>query len=328
MGITIKDIAERAGVSFSTVSKALNDSPLVQEKTKQRILKIANEMGYQPNIMAKNLVSKKSKTIGVVWPTIERAAHSAIATKINEEIEKASYSMILSINPVDAAISLFQRFQVDGVLVFEENGNKAQHLYSDNDIPILFYGVSGDKATPTIDINRRQAVYKAVEYLHRLNHKKIVYIGDLSHRDSRQIEKYIGFTEACYKHGIPITPEMLVNVDGLDWYDGYVATKKLFESMYKPTAIIGGSYDITLGIVRAAQEYRLSIPETLSVIGYDNIPQMNTFEPPLTAVGAPVDKIAKTIVRTLLQLIDDLGSSTSVYEVEAELTERASCQSI
>jgi LacI family transcriptional regulator len=84
--VTIKDIAQRAGVSFSTVSKALLDSPLVKHQTKQHILSIAKEMGYQPNIAARSLVSRRSGAIGVVWPSVERAALSSLITSLNEEM--------------------------------------------------------------------------------------------------------------------------------------------------------------------------------------------------------------------------------------------------
>ncbi|WP_317951116.1 LacI family DNA-binding transcriptional regulator, partial [Rossellomorea marisflavi] len=98
MGVTIKDIAKAAGVSFSTVSKALRDSPLVKEPTKKRITDIAMELGYQPNAAARSLVSKKSHTIGIIWPTIEGTAHSSLITRLNTQLEQLSYTTLISIN--------------------------------------------------------------------------------------------------------------------------------------------------------------------------------------------------------------------------------------
>src|SRR5690606_27702038 len=96
--VTIKDIAERAGVSFSTVSKALRDSPLVKEETKRRILDVARELGYQPNFAARRLVSRRSWAVGVVWPSVERTALSYLITRINAQLERLGYVTVLSIN--------------------------------------------------------------------------------------------------------------------------------------------------------------------------------------------------------------------------------------
>ena len=104
MSMTIKDIARIAGVSYSTVSKALNDSPLVKSDTKKRIVAIAEEIGYEPNFAAQRLVSKQTKIIGLIWPTIERLVLSTLVTKISDEINKTPYSMILSVDPVQASI--------------------------------------------------------------------------------------------------------------------------------------------------------------------------------------------------------------------------------
>ncbi|EGL81475.1 transcriptional regulator, LacI family [Caldalkalibacillus thermarum TA2.A1] len=323
--VTIKDIARVAGVSYSTVSKALNNSPLVQEKTKQKILKIAEELGYQPNIAAKKLVSNKSKTIGVVWPTVNRVTLSTIVTKINEEIENASYSMILSINPLNSAVNMFKRFQVDGIVVFDDQELSDQHLEAN--IPIVFLGGTNGRF-PSIDVCRRDAFYNAVQYLHSLGHRHLAFVGHLPHRNNRQFEKYIGFTEALIHLGINPQPEMFINTEGLYLYHGYEAMKKLLKSDYQPTAVVGGSYEITEGIIRAVKEAGLKIPDDISVIGYDNIPQMENLEVPVTAVGAPVDKIAKTTVDVLISHINNPSEKAKVYKVEPEIFERKSCRPI
>jgi LacI family transcriptional regulator len=326
MSVTIKDIARVAGVSYSTVSKALNDSPLVKPVTKQRILEIANQLGYQPNIAAKKLVSNKSKTIGVVWPTVNRVALSTIVTKLNEEVEKATYSMILSINEVEAAISLFQQFQVDGILVFESN-HKILNQNIHRQIPITLIAVA-DSPLPAVDVRRRDAIFKAVEYLHQLGHQKLAYVGYLPHDQDGQFEKYIGFTEALIRLGLNPRPEMFINTEGLYMDHGYRAMNKLLQSEYKPTAVISGSFEVTQGIVRATKEAGLSIPDDLSIIGYDHIPQMGELEVPITAVGASADAIAQAAVETLLTYIEDPEQKPMIRQLEPEIFERNSCRSI
>lgn len=328
--VTIKDIAKIAGVSYSTVSKALNNSPLVKEETKQKILQLAEQMGYQANIAAKSLVSKKSQTIGVVWPTVERIALSTLVTHINEELERNNYSMILSINPLESAIALFNRFQVDGILFFDEEFYHSQKkpgpLHST--VPLLGYGETGGRPHPTVEVNRRQSIAKAVQYLYELGHRRIAYIGHLSHLYSNQHEKYLGFTDSVFRLGLATHPDMAVDTFGLNWRDGYNGTKKLLSSTFKPTAIVSASYDLTLGALRAISETHLTIPDDISIISYDNIPQMANLEVPITAVGASVPKIATKITQALLTLINEPEKMPDFQAIESELIERASCKKI
>ncbi|PTX53973.1 LacI family transcriptional regulator [Melghirimyces profundicolus] len=323
MGVTIKDIAKAAGVSYSTVSKALRDSPLVKPQTKQKILTVAKEMGYQPNIAAKSLVSKKSNTIGVVWPTVERDALSALATKINDELEKHHYHMLLSINPIHSAVNVFNRFQVDAILVFSE---KAPPNVLQSAVPILFYGEPGPSSYPTFNVNRRQAVKKAVEYLYQLGHRKIAYIGDLTKQNKNQQEKLIGFQEGCKDLHLSPSDTITVNTNGLNWQDGYQAAEQMLD-ICTPTAIIGGSYDISVGILRAVKKAQLKVPADISLISYDNIPQSANQDPPLTVTGAPIEKIAEQMIKSLLTLIRN-ESLEDIPTLDSELVIRNSCTSL
>ncbi|WP_175638530.1 LacI family DNA-binding transcriptional regulator [Metabacillus schmidteae] len=322
MTITIKDIAKQVGVSYSTVSKALNDSPLVKHETKAKIIKLAKEMGYEPNYAAQRLVSKQSKVIGLIWPTLERVAPSTLITKINEEISKHGYSMILSINSIEESIEMFKRFQVDGVIIFNRDNFEMPKTFP---MPVVTYGVNKNKSIPVIDVNYREAMHSAVEYLYRLGHENIAFLGDFSFIDERQVEKYYGFQQAMEKLGLKINSHNLINTGGLDWYDGYMATNRLLSSAFQPTAIIGTSYDISAGIVRSLRQANYILPKDMSVISYDNIPQMENLEVPLTSVGVPVEEIAQNMVKTLLNYIKDPNSVPVSQTLTPKINERTSC---
>lgn len=324
MTITIKDLALVAGVSYSTVSKALNDSSLVKPETKDRIIKIAKEMGYEPNYAAQRLVSKESKVIGLIWPTLERVAPSVLVTKINEEISKSSYSMILSVNPLQTSLEMFKRFQVDGVIIFNEYLND---MPATSPLPCLTYGVKKDTPFPVIDVNYQGAMNDAVTYLYELGHRDIAFIGDLTTDDERQIEKAAGFKKAMKKFGI-YQEDHILDTKGLGWYDGYMATVRLINSPYRPTAIISASYDISAGLIRALRQENYTIPNDISVLSYDNIPQMANMEIPLTSVGAPVEEIAQAMVQTLTRYIKDPDSVPAVQTLTPVITERSSCAAI
>lgn len=321
MAVTIKDIAERAGVSFSTVSKALRNSPLVHEKTKEKVLRIAQEMGYEPNIAARQLVSKKSHAIGVVWPSVERATTGALITLINEELEERSYTTLLSINRIESAIAAFHRFQVDAIFVFYNLDEKVSPNFRYNtNIPILIYGVAGQVPYPTIDVKRDQASKLAVDHLCELGHRHIVYIGQPVRYDLLQEEKIRMFREEAEKRNLiyEIAP-----VDDMETHSGYLAAKEILQQAARPTAVISGSYDLTRGILQAAQELKLQVPDDLSIVSYDNIPQSATLEVPLTTIGVDIVKIADKVTETLLHLIDDKSVPLSIY-MEPELIIRRS----
>ncbi|WP_112179998.1 LacI family DNA-binding transcriptional regulator [Paraliobacillus zengyii] len=324
MTVTIKDIASVAGVSYSTVSKALNDSPLVKKVTKEKIVTLANKMGYEPNFAAQQLVSKKTKIIGLIWPTIERTVLSTLVTNISNEIDKTDYSMILSVDPVPKALETFRKFQVDGIILFEENNNVA---ISEQNIPLISYGVSSKKKAtyPIIDANHEQAMKRAIAYLYRLGHRKITYIGNISPTDPLQMEKYRGFETAIKQHQLFFDNSHVINTNGLNWYDGYTAIKKLININPLPTAIVSGSYDISGGVIRCLRENNISIPKDMSVISYDNIPQMETLEIPLTAIGVSLEELAKEIVEAMIALIDTEQVNPITKKMNPTLVERSSC---
>ncbi|NIK75123.1 LacI family transcriptional regulator [Paenibacillus castaneae] len=322
--VTIKDIADRAGVSFSTVSKALRDSPLVQNKTKQHILSIAAEMGYQPNIAARSLVSRRSGAIGVVWPSIERAALSSLLTLINEQLEKNGYITLLSISNVESAIEIFRRYQVDAVLVFGDRDS----ISSFNNLiplqmPILTYGAAGYTAYSAVDVNRGQAVRLAVRHLVGLGHRNIAYIGEPQTHDPLQTVKIEAFREEIIDLGLPFDEEAIIQMNGLAFHDGYMAARSMLEKTSHPTAVISGGIDMTRGIVRAIGEHGLRIPQDISIVSYDNLPQMEDLDVPMTAVGVAIANITTAIASTILELIESPKSLKTVY-LEPELVVRQS----
>ncbi|UVI27487.1 LacI family DNA-binding transcriptional regulator [Paenibacillus spongiae] len=322
--ITIKDIAARAGVSFSTVSKALRNSPLVQDSTKRLIMDIAEEMGYRPNIAARKLVSKKSGAIGVVWPSIERTAPSSLLTIINAELELSGYTTLLSINRLESAIEIFHRFQVDAILVFGDHSGQASRLASlAASIPILIYGSGIHLPFMTVDVNRSKATRLAVGHLIEIGHRRIGYIGRPEQPDPLQLEKIDAFRAEMKRYGAPCPEDCIVPIQGMEYHDGYAAAKQLLQSSNPPTALISGSFDLTRGILKAITEIGLTVPRDLSVVSYDNIPQMSDLDIPMTVVGVEIQHTAQQISGTLIAMLDAPFSEKTLM-LEPELIVRAS----
>jgi LacI family transcriptional regulator len=321
--VTIKDIAQQAGVSFSTVSKALLNSPLVKDKTKDNILSIAKEMGYQPNIAARSLVSRKSGAVGVVWPSIERAALSSLITNINEELEKEGYTTLLSINRIESAIDTFRRFQVDAILVFGDN-EALQPSSGLSAIPILTYGAASYTPYSAVDVNRGQAIRLAVRHLASLGHTRIAFIGNPEQNDPLQAVKIEAFLDEIMRLHLPIhATDAILQMKGLQFHDGYAAAQQMLAQTNRPTAVISGGIDLTRGILRAIHENGLVVPTDISIVSYDNLPQMAELEIPMTVVGVAISTITSVITRTIVELIDCPGSLKTVH-LEPQLVVRDS----
>jgi LacI family transcriptional regulator len=310
MAVTIKDIAERAGVSFSTVSKALRNSPLVQEKTRRKILAIAEEMGYRPNIAARRLVSNKSWTVGIAWPSLHRVTLSLLVTRIHEILEEHQYTTLLSVNRMDKAIDAFLRLQVDAILLFGDGGEaKLDVSEAAQSIPMLYYGVAGTMPLPTVDVMRGRAIALAVRHLEELGHSRIAYIGGTPEHDALQQEKLTSYRREMKARGWE--PNTVI-AEKMDSHEGYWAAKPLLAAPDRPTAVIGGSYDLTRGILRAAVERGLRVPEDLSVVSYDLLPISNDMEEAVTSVGVQLEQIAQTLANTLLRMIRGESPAESI----------------
>ena len=327
MNVTIKDIARLAGVSYSTVSKALNGSPLVKPETRRRIVELAEQLGYEPNLAAKSLVSKRSMTVGALLPSLERVALSALVGRINDALAARGYEVILSILPPTSAARLFQRLQVDGIVVFEDITPEAQHVETvSTDIPVVSIGAShlvGSRFA-LVDVKRKDALRDAVRYLAGLGHSRIAYIGDARESDSKQQEKVAGFTEGAFACGLSSDDAIVLNSDGNTWRHGYDAGRRLLALDDRPTAVITGAYDVTAGLLRAALDGGLRVPDDLSLVSYDNIPQLAELDVPVTAVGAPVDAFAERIAEALLDIMAQDGPVRRTTLLDAALEERAS----
>ncbi|RIX60347.1 LacI family transcriptional regulator [Paenibacillus nanensis] len=330
MTVTIKDIARLADVSYSTVSKALNDSPLVKPETKKRIIELAAQLGYQPNLAAKSLVSRRSMTVGVILPSLERVALSALVGRINDKLAERSYDVLLSTLPPASAVRLFHRLQMDGIVVFEDIAPEAKHNEPvPSDIPVLSIGVSqvnGAKYA-MVDAKRKEAIKDAVHYLTRLGHRRIAYVGDHRDSDDKQQEKVAGFLEGAFECGLSSASALVLDSGGNTWKHGFDAGRRLLLNEL-PTAVITGTFDLTAGLLRAVQDGGLHVPDDLSLVSYDNVPQLAELDVPVTAVGPPVDLYAEHIADTLLAIMSSDEAARRTVLLESRIEERDSCRKI
>ena len=235
MAVTLKDVAEACGVSYSTVSKALKNSQLVKPNTKQMIQQKALEMNYIPNHSARALVSKKSGTIGLIWPSVDRVAVTHLITEINLAIKSLGYVMFVSIDDVAAASKKFVEFGCDGIVIFDEDEttNLPPEIY--NNVPVVAYGVDRDIPYPIVNVNHAEAMIIAIKELLAKGIDRIDYIGDIRTNDARQIAKKDAIANYCEQHHIQYR---MIDSSGLNAIEAETSVKHfLQESSLAPGVI-------------------------------------------------------------------------------------------
>ncbi|HJF68344.1 MAG TPA: LacI family DNA-binding transcriptional regulator [Staphylococcus kloosii] len=313
MAVTLKDVAKACGVSYSTVSKALKNSPLVKPNTKAYIQQKAAEMNYIPNHSARALVSKRSNTIGLIWPSVDRVAVTHLVSEINEALKSLGYVMILSIDDIAVASKKFLEFGCDGIIIFDEG--PSTNLPSDvyENIPVVAYGVDREIDYPIINVNHYKAMIMAIESLLEKGVKQIDYIGDINTTDSRQVAKKDAIVDYCQQHHIYYR---IIDSQGLSALETESAVKNFYAQHDLAPGVICGSYDITIGTLNAIDLER----NQPIIYSYDNIPHIAKLDYPVHAIGVPTLEIANKVVEVLDQVISG-GTINNVYDLEPQLNE-------
>jgi len=295
MAVTLKDVAEACGVSYSTVSKALKNSKLVKPNTKQMIQQKALEMNYIPNHSARALVSKKSGTIGLIWPSVDRVAVTHLITEINIAIKALGYTMFVSIDDVATASKKFVEFGCDGIVIFDEgdDSNLPPEIY--NNVPVVAYGVDRALPYPIINVNHAEAMIMAIKGLRNKGIQTIDYIGDTQTNDARQIAKKEAIIQYCNQHQLSYR---MIDSNGLNAMDAETSINQFQQHDSLSEGVICGSYDITVGTINALEAQQRPV-----IYSYDNIPQIKKLDYPIHAIGVPTAEIAQQIVTTLDKIV-------------------------
>ncbi|WP_436862847.1 LacI family DNA-binding transcriptional regulator [Staphylococcus caeli] len=312
MAVTLKDVAEACGVSYSTVSKALKNSKLVKPNTKQMIQQKALEMNYIPNHSARALVSKKSGTIGLIWPSVDRVAVTHLITEINIAIKALGYTMFVSIDDIATASKKFVEFGCDGIVIFDEgdDSNLPPEVY--NNVPVVAYGVDRDIPYPIINVNHAEAMIMAIKGLRDKGIQTIDYVGDTQTNDARQIAKKEAIAQYCNQHHLSYR---MIDSNGLNAMDAETSIKNFQQHDSLSEGVICGSYDITVGTINA-----LNAKQRPVIYSYDNIPQIKKLDYPIYAIGVPTAEIAQQIVTTLDKIVQ--GEPTEqTYHLHPSITD-------
>ena len=334
MSVTIKDIAKVANVSYATVSRALNNSHEISDKTKKRIKEIADEMGYMPNEIAKGLVTKSSSTIGLIIPDITNPFFSELAQGFEECANKYGFQVFLCNSNWDMEremryLSTLYGKRVDGMVITPAT-NKLDHL-SENSFKNMPMVIAAYKPSYTdcnyVVIDDFKSAVIATEYLVKLGHKKIAFIGGREESNTN-IERIRGYRETLKNHEIQYEVSYVKN-GSYKQDSGYELTKDLLLKNETPTAILAGNDIIALGVIQAIEEFGLKVPENISVIGFDDISYASLDKIQLTTVLQPKYKIGEMCFEILYQKIQNPNDKTHINKIlNPELVIRKTCRGI
>jgi DNA-binding LacI/PurR family transcriptional regulator len=326
--VSIKDIARMAGVSHSTVSRALRDSPLISPGTTRKIQQLARESGYRASAVARGLVARKTMTIGVVVTTIADPFVGEVVGGIEESANEQGYSVFLADSNADPerekkVVQSFAERRVDGILVTSSRvGALYVPLLSEMNVPIvLINNQHSGEWVHSVMIENVKASLDATEHLIALGHRRIAYLGDRFGHQS-DIERCQGYREALRREGIAFLPELAVLGDGKP-PGGMAAMESLLQLNSPPTAVFCYNDMSALGAMRCIRNRGLRVPEDVSLVGFDDLYISAYTNPALTTVRQPRWIMGRLAMESLLNLISGRGSADTIH-VPAELIVRES----
>jgi len=307
--ITLKMVAERAGVSVNTASRAINNKPDINLETKKRVLQIAKELGYIRNAAAVALRTKKTGTIGVVIADNRNPFYAEVLNGMEEAAREKNYHIILANTQRDykkeeEAINLLLAKRVDGLLItpVQDRDDDIKNLINAN-IPFVIVGRDFENIeVEAVYSNEVKGGFLATEYLIKKGHKRIALIDGFLYKSPAR-GRLEGYKRALKKYGISLDDDLL-SVGDIDVKDGYERTNQLFEKELDFTAIFAYNDMMAFGAMQAIKEKGLRIPEDIGLVGYDDIPFSSLISPSLSTIRLKKQELGAESLKLLLSRIN------------------------
>jgi LacI family transcriptional regulator len=332
--VTIKDISKEAGVSIASVSKVMNgDYGNVSEDTKNKILRIAKEMNYRPNRLARGLVINRTNIIGLIVPDIANPYFAELAKGIEHKADGYGYKLILcntdeDLKKEESYINVLLEYNVDGVLITgNENhvSNGILEMQSCN-IPLVSIDRDLGEEAYSVYVGNLEGSYIATEHLIKNGHKNIAFIGGEGVPGSRNI-RLEGYLKALEEYNIPVNRD-LIKIGSYQMETGYQNSKLLLENGLDFSAVVCGNDLIAFGVLTAVKDKGLKVPEDISIVGYDDIYLTTMTEPKLTTIKQPLSEISSYAMEVLARLMKKEPVEEKVKFFTPHLVERGSVKNL
>jgi len=326
--VTIQDVAKKAGVSISTVSRVLNAKVDVASETQERVLSVIDELGYTSNLAARSMRSRRNNLLGLVVPDIGFPYSIEIMKGVDRAIAESSFDLLLYTTggihkPGTASrehhyVSLLNNSLTDGVLVV---ASSASEFFTNAPIVAVDPHLI-DPNYPSVQGTNYHGALNAMEYLLGLGHRRIGFIGGRPEimSSGRRLK---GYRDALTQAGIEIDESLTLPGD-FSTKTGYERTLELLSLSSPPTAIFASNDQSAIGVLQAAEEKGVNVPEELSLIGFDNISEAGYLG--LTTIDQHLAEMGYVATQMLIKLVNGEQLDSKVYKMPTELIERKSCK--
>jgi DNA-binding LacI/PurR family transcriptional regulator len=328
----LKEVARRAGVSISTVSRVLNQPELVNEQTNLRVRQVIEELGYRPSRVARRLrlESGRANLVGLIIPDMQNPFFAEIARGVEDVAQKRGYAVFVGNSDEDAAkeqqyLDVMQAESVDGIIVPPSSeDDRAIPAVAASGLPVVCVDRRlTHSAVDTVVVDNVRGASDAVEHLIRLGHRRIAFIGGLPQLSTSR-ERLKGYRQALEASGIGFDPALVRQGDSR-LSSGRALTRELIELPAPPSALLVGNNLMTLGAIEMIHRLGRRVPDDVALVGYDDMPWALAFNPPLTAVRQPGYELGQRAMELLLQRIEMPERSPSLITLQPTLIVRQSC---
>jgi len=325
--VTIADVAEQAGVSVATVSKVINDRYGVAEDTSARVRSVIDALGYHASLVGQSLRSRRTKVIGVLVRDLEPFS-AELLKGVARGVHDSGYELIVFSGCGQAAdqagwerryLSRISGTLADGAILVTP-GSIDETFGSP--VVAVDHNVQSS-ALPTVDSENLKGAVAATEYLLGLGHRRIGFLAGREDLESARLRER-GYREALAAAGVRVD-ESLVKIGGYDAATATEPARRLLELDQRPTAIFAANDVTALETIAVARSLGLHVPDDLSVVGFDNVPESALADPPLTTVEQPIQQMGREAVRLLLELIEDPSQPAASVVLPTRLVVRGSC---
>lgn len=334
--ITLKEIAEKLGISITTVSKALKNYPDVSEKTKKAVLALAQELHYTPNSFAVNLRTKESKTIGLIIPEVVHHFFSNVVNAIIDEAEKKGYLVIIlqsneTLELEKKQVELLINKRVDGIIMSLSNeSNNDDHIKEiiNRNIPfVMFDKIAKLSKCNKVVINDQKAAFDAVQHLIDKGCKRIAHIrGPLNPQNA--IDRYIGYKKALEKNHIPFDANLVYTCENVTFDEGRQFAEKIVNDHKDVDGIFAVTDLVAVGVIAYLNEQKIEIPKKIAIIGFSNWFMSQVISPKLSTVDQPSHEMGIESFNLLLEEMvchkDGLKFEPRTVELDTKIIERES----
>lgn len=329
---TIYDVAKEADVSIATVSKVINNTGRISEKTKKKVLDVMEKLEYQPSSVATALTGKRTFTIGVLVPDIANPFFAEIARALENNARETGYSIILCSTDYQRErehdyLELLLKKQVDGIIIATEPTDMEKFKNLQNrKIPFLLFSINQHELkSNVVTTDDIKGGYLAGRYLLDKGHRHVAIIME-TERASGQL-RLEGFKQALNDEGILIDSTLYIPAKSMI-EEAKLAAHQVLKRKQRPTAVFATTDLIAAVFIKEARKAKVSIPDDLSIIGFDNTVYAEIVDPGLTTIAQPISDLAHQAIQQLLKSIDTPDLPVQRIMLEPTLVERDSVRSL